>query len=662
MSVQFGRWNFAGQPPAQDYIDKVGAALAPYGPDSNESYSNGGIKILYRAFHTTQESRRETQPHISPSGAVITWDGRLDNRAELISELRDVVAPDSTDAAIVSGAYDRWGADCFAKLVGDWALSIWSTRYRSLILAKDPIGVRHLYYRIENDYVVWSTILDPIVLLASKTFTLCEEYFAGWFSYFPAAHLTPYVGVHSVPPASFVRLRPGQHIVSKYWDFAPGRKIHYRADAEYEEHFRVVFGRSVQRRLRSDRPVLADLSGGMDSSSIVCIADAIMTRSATESARLDTISWYDDTYDDIEPDTNELRYITKVEEKRDRTGYHIDLRSLKNNGNSQKCSVFKFGDRFEAIPSPNGQPSEQFQQYAAYIRLYQYRVALSGIGGDEVMGGGVPTPTPELQNFLARGRFFTLARQLTAWSAKMRKKRLSILWKAARGYFTMALVGASAPSNMSPLPWLSPAFVRGNYAALCGYPSRVKLFGPLPSLQNNIATLNVLRRLVANQATRPELLSEVRFPYLDRDLLEFLFSIPREQVVGVGVRRSLMKRALIGIVPSDILNRRRKAFLPQGQPKGDLAEWCGFVEIDQPLFSHSAGIIDSNRFLETLANARRNQEVPNSNLVKTMMLEFWLRHLTIHGVRVSSLLKNSHGVASPPKECHAPEQSQSSAS
>src|SRR5713226_7761837 len=89
MSVQFGRWNWEGQSPAPDYIEKVSATLAPYGPDSNESYSKGGVKILYRAFHTTKESRRETQPQISQSGVVITWDGRLDNRADLISDLQD---------------------------------------------------------------------------------------------------------------------------------------------------------------------------------------------------------------------------------------------------------------------------------------------------------------------------------------------------------------------------------------------------------------------------------------------------------------------------------------------------------------------------------------------------------------------------------------------
>jgi len=144
MSVQFGRWNWEGQPPVPGYIERVSAALAPYGPDSNESYSKGGVKILYRAFHTTKESHRETQPHISPSGAVITWDGRLDNRAELISELRDSLTIASTDIAIVAAAYEKWGSTCFAKLIGDWAISIWNPIKRSLLLAKDPVGTRHL--------------------------------------------------------------------------------------------------------------------------------------------------------------------------------------------------------------------------------------------------------------------------------------------------------------------------------------------------------------------------------------------------------------------------------------------------------------------------------------------------------------------------------------
>src|SRR5205807_3704140 len=217
------------------------------------------------------------------------------------------------------------------KLIGDWALSIWNPINRSLVLAKDPIGTRRLYYSMDKDHIAWSTILDPLVLFAGKTFAICEEYIAGWFSYrFPAAHLTPYVAIHSVPPSSSVLLRPGKHTVSKYWDFDPGKKIRYHTDAEYEEHFRTVFAKAVQRRLRSDRPVLAELSGGMDSSSIVCMADTIIACGGAETPRLDTISWYDDSSDQIAPDWNERLYFTRVEEKRGMTGYHINLRELKS--------------------------------------------------------------------------------------------------------------------------------------------------------------------------------------------------------------------------------------------------------------------------------------------------------------------------------------------
>src|SRR5712691_5792480 len=261
MSVQFGRWNFEGQPPEAEYIEKVNATLAPYAPDGNETYAHGGVKILYRAFHTTKESHHEVQPHVSASGAVITWDGRLDNRAELIGELcsflktnaataysrgsnfaimnsgqveggttslenqgrgpcamaysigPNILSANSTDeytdVEIVAGAYEKWGADCLGKLIGDWALSIWSPRERSLILAKDFVGTRHLYYSMEKDHVTWSTILDPLVLFAGRTFEICEEYIAGWFSImFPAANLTPYVGIHAVSPSSVVLLQP----------------------------------------------------------------------------------------------------------------------------------------------------------------------------------------------------------------------------------------------------------------------------------------------------------------------------------------------------------------------------------------------------------------------------------------------------------------------
>jgi asparagine synthase (glutamine-hydrolysing) len=638
MSVQFGRWNFDGQPCAPEFIEKVSASLAPYGPDSNESYSKGGVKILYRAFHTTKESRRETQPHISLSGAVITWDGRLDNRAELISDLRDSLTISSTDVAIVAAAYEKWGADCLAKLIGDWAVSIWNPVRRSLILGTDPIGTRHLYYSFDNNQVTWSTILEPLVLLAGKTFALNEEYIAGWFAIqFPAAHLTPYVGIHAVPPSSSVQLWPGGHNVSKYWDFDPGKGIRYRTDAEYEEQFRSVLFTAVRRRLRSDRPVLAELSGGMDSSSIVCMADTVITRGVAETPRLDTISWFDDSYDHLEPDTNEFHWITKVEEKRARSGHHINLRELRANGvGSQKPFESGFDeDRFAVTPDSNKHLPELFKQYAAYMKSQGHCVALSGIGGDEATGGGVPTPTPELQNLLARARLVTLSRQLSAWAAKMRKPRLPLFWEAVRGFFSARV---DVPKEMRLASWFDPGFVRRNRAALCGYPSRMKLFGSLPSFQDHIDKLETNRRFVAYCDLHSELLRDLRYPYFDRDFLEFMYAIPREQIVRVGQRRSLMKRSLVGIVPNELLNRRRKAFAWPESPKDSSAEWPSLVQMGQQIISSSIGIVDPDRFPEVLQKARRNEDVPIHSLNRTLTLEFWLRHLTVQGVLTNPTL------------------------
>ena len=183
MSAQFGRWNFDGKPVDRDYVEKVTHLLYLYGPDGRGSYSKGNISILYHAFHTTKESKCEKQPCATASGAVLTWDGRLDNRDDLIHQLVGALGNSATDVEIVAAAYDDWGSDCFAMLIGDWALSIWDPRASSLLLAKDPIGTRHLYYSLGKDQVTWSTILDPLVLFAEGPFSLREEYIAGWFSF-----------------------------------------------------------------------------------------------------------------------------------------------------------------------------------------------------------------------------------------------------------------------------------------------------------------------------------------------------------------------------------------------------------------------------------------------------------------------------------------------
>jgi len=215
MSAQYGKCNFDGKPVDPEDVNEVRPVLAPYGPDGEGFICKDNIALLYRALQTTKESRREVQPHIAPSGAVLMWDGRLDNREELICELGRGITSESPDVEIVAAVYEVSGTRSLAKLIGDWALSVWDSAARTLILAKDFVGTRHLYYSIENDHVTWCSILDPLVISPRHPFKLDEEYVAGWLSFFPATHLTPYLGIHSVPPSSFVRLTRAKHEISK---------------------------------------------------------------------------------------------------------------------------------------------------------------------------------------------------------------------------------------------------------------------------------------------------------------------------------------------------------------------------------------------------------------------------------------------------------------
>jgi asparagine synthase (glutamine-hydrolysing) len=615
MSLQFGRWNFDGKPVEQDYLGKIQPLLLAYGPDDRASYSNASMGMLYFAFHTTRESRREKQPHAMASGAIITWDGRLDNRVDLSRQLGDVVTSESTDLSIVAAAYERWGISCFAQLIGDWALSIWDPRTRSLILAKDPIGVRHLYYSLDDSQVTWSTVLDPLVLLAGKTFTICEEYIAGLFSLFPAAHLTPYSGIHAVPPSCSVLIQAGKHEIRAYWNFESSKEIRYRTDVQYQEHFRAVFGQAVRRRLRSDAPVLAELSGGMDSSSIVCMADDIVAGGEADTPRLDTVSYYDDS----EPNWNERPYFTKVEEKRGRVGTHIDLCSVQNiepEGDTDCLMIMP--------ASSTGRTNEASRQFAACLRSQGNRVLLSGVGGDEVMGG-VPTPIPELQNLLARMHLRKLPHQLKLWALNQRKPWFHILFQAAGGFFTPNFFGTQTDKRF--FDWLTSQFFERNRAALRGYESRTKLLGPLPTFQGNMGTLDVLRRQLASSALPTNPVMEKRYSFLDRDLLEFIYAIPREQLVRPGCRRYLMRQALAGIVPNAILDRKRKAFVSRRPLVTISDQWPMLVELTRDMLISRLGIVDSEKLTDALQEARHGHEVPIVLLKRVLGIELWLRNL-----------------------------------
>lgn len=613
MSVQFGKYSFEGPPLDSKEFDGARAMLARCSPDTEGSFLDANVGMLYRPLHTTEESEREKQPFVSKSGVVVTWDGRLDNREQLIAGLGGQVSNSATDVAIVASAYGRWGRDCFRKLIGDWAMSLWDPTAHTIILARDFVGTRQLYYSIAKDHVTWSTILDPLILLAGHSFELEEEYVAGWLSFFPAPQLTPFRGVSAVPPCSFVCLSKETRQTHKYWDFDARKRIRYRTDVEYEEHFRVVFCDSVKRRLRSDSPVLAELSGGVDSSSIVCVADDILAREG--GPRLDTVSYYDDS----EPNWNERPFFTKIEERRGRAGCHINI------GRNDHGDVACNPTQYQLTPASAGKESDAYLQFAASLIAAGNRVMLSGIGGDEVLGG-VPTAVPELADLLASGRIATFARQLKAWALITRKPWIHLFRDTLHLFLSPPMsIGGSSGQGQQPF-WIKADFIKRNQRAFEGYRSRVKIAGPPPSLQENLFTLESLRRQLSCLILPTEPPYEQRYPYLDRDLLEFLYAIPREQLVRPSQRRSLMRRALNGIVPDEVLNRRRKAFVSRA-PMMTISSELARLGNKRELMISAFGVVDANHLADEMRKAKHGGEVVIVPLLRAFALEAWLTSL-----------------------------------
>ena len=611
MAVQFGSWIFNSRDTEAAVFGRLRKQLAPYGPDGESRFHNEDVDIFAYGFDETEIAESKLQPYRMSASRVLTWDGRLDNREDLVQELAGTVRTSDSDVAIVAAAYMQWDLYCLPRLIGDWALSIWDSEKQELVLAKDFLGTRPLFYSVAKTRVEWSSLLDPLVLLAERRFPLNREYLAGWFGLFPAPHLTPYTGIHSVPPASYVVIRENSVQTKEFWRFDDGQSLVYPKDTDYEEHFLELFEQAVRRRLRSPFPVLAELSGGMDSSSIVCMADRILAARGATARRLDTVTYHNS----IEPNWNELPYVEKVEEQRGKTGYRIEV---------QTDDAFHFdfdASCFMATPGSLNSRSTSSREFSRVFADSGSRILLSGIGGDEVMGGA-PSPLPQLADLLKQARLQALVKESVSWALALRRPLFSILGET----LAMFCKGENPSRAVPPPAWLCRGFVRGHARAAWGYPRRTHLFGPRPSFQESMGTIEALRRQLASFPLSSEPIYRKSYPYLDRDLLTFLVSVPPDQLVRPNERRSLMRRALAGIVPQELLRRKRKAFVIRGPLTAIASQHSSLKEKTRDMLSESLGIIDSSVLEFTLREVHSGGMLSVPSVLRVFAIERWLQN------------------------------------
>ena len=257
MSGILGIWNLDGRPAQKEEIAGLSAALSDRAVDGQEFWMQGSVGFAYQHLRITPESVGERQPLVAPSGAVIVFDGRLDNREELISRLEEGQSPakTSSDAALVLAAYDRFGERFPEYLNGDFALAVFDPRKQQLLLARDAIGVRPLHYcNLRNTFLFASEIkailVHPEVDRRPNDDALADLLMTGDAG---CRDLTCFRDIFSLIPGHVGTVTPIRRwTLRQYWSFDPSRRIRYKSFLEYAEAFRSAFDQSVRRRIRSD--------------------------------------------------------------------------------------------------------------------------------------------------------------------------------------------------------------------------------------------------------------------------------------------------------------------------------------------------------------------------------------------------------------------------
>ncbi|HSE19653.1 MAG TPA: asparagine synthase-related protein [Pyrinomonadaceae bacterium] len=620
MSALAGIFNFGrGAVPVDEFeLAKLGSALESRGPDGGFDLIRGNVGMSYRAFHTNRESRLEVQPLVTREGHMLTWNGRLDNRDELIRQLSPLLQTSQnaiTDLSIVMAAYLKWERESFSRLVGDFCLALWDNRLKLLYLVRDAAGTRALKYHIDRNRIVWSTETAALLNVCQRE--IDEEYIAGAMSLGPVPGLTPYKNISSAKAAHIVTLTAtGELRSARFWKLDPAREIRYSTDEQYEEHVLHEFSEAIHCRLRSDRPVFAELSGGLDSSSIVCLADEIIRKGEVQAQRLETVSH---VFDEC-PTSDERRYIQLVETKRQIPNHYIrdeDFRLLAPLPNDV------------AIVTPNPVVLS-FGLHSGICKAMDRvgaRVLLSGLGGDQ-MFGGVYGAYPEVADLLISGRFLALHQSLRAWSKAMKRSYPALLWKDAIVRQFPLRLQALTNGRAAQLPsWYNPDFSkRMKLQERMLAKERLRSFPTHSARDQAQGFLSTVKNISSCWRTE-QFGIDVTYPFAHRPLVEFLQAIPLDQLMRPGENRFVMRRMLAGILPDEIAKRRTKGNPREAIFRAIARESGRLRAVFESSRLCARGYIDKEPLFAALDRARNGYETHSAFLVQTILLEFWLRDL-----------------------------------
>jgi asparagine synthase (glutamine-hydrolysing) len=470
---------------------------------------------------------------------------RLDNRQELHEVLCGKDHPPLPDSQLLVLGYERWGTDLADHLRGDFAFVIWDSDRRCLYAARDPFGVRLLYYHAGPDRLIVASEIGQLVVPGVVGGRLEDRVVLDYLrTEHHHAHETMFRDIFRVLPGHWLLATCNGPRQQRYWH-PPAKEIRFARRADYPREFGRLFRRAVGDRLDAEHPQVAQMSGGLDSSAIVCMADDIIGHGSGDRPKVHVCSA---VYPGLECD--ETPWIDTVARK---------IRLPTHRWNGANPAPLEPSEPWIAYPWEGGSPSSLEGDLKLALQIGASAI-LSGFGGDELLfEGGV------FQDLAADGR----------WLALLENTLLApgIYAAAPPTFFLLDAIRKSLPGVLrrgyrhwrprpvqAPPEWLSqrlrdlwrnealPLDPSGNTSGRCATQQFTWRWLTRPHTVWSIE-LHVIR--AAHHGL------EVRFPYLDRRLADFVLAVPYAHRLPRGRMKLLLREAMKGLLPRPIIDRRR---------------------------------------------------------------------------------------------------------
>ncbi len=559
------------------------------------------------------------QPMSTDDGRYwIAYNGEVYNYIELRAELlrAGYTFHSSTDTEVVLKAYAHWGLNCFSRMNGMWGLAIWDDWTRQLLLTRDHFGIKPLYYALQPNKIVFASEIRPLFtagisrepdLRSVRDFLLKGAADTGQHTFFK--HIT------SVPPSSWIQIAlNGDRLETrsgKFWT-AEARIRNDRDAATEREELWELLKSAVQLRLRSDVPVGACLSGGLDSSAIVLLTKELLGISNREATN--RIQTFSAIYPSMRHD--EKPYIDAIVSQ-----HKLHSHMTSPSGEDVQEALAEVVTCQEEPFASSGVISQWFVFRLAH--QHGLKVMLDGQGADEILAGYPTFFVPLVRDAWRGGDYIQLARELVAAAWSQRHMRLDgRSWRDLETV-TRRFTGAAGepgfppwfnalafPANGDELPHVRRKFGDAVADARIDYLERHSLPGLLRYEDRNSMHFSI----------------ESRLPFLDPRLVEFAFSIPAKHLLRNGVTKLPLRTAAKRLLPEKITGRRIK--LGFATPEDEWMRGALRPVIDDLLRSRSfasRGFVHPER-LRSEWNAFTSAKGGSRSLIwRCVSLELWMR-------------------------------------